>query len=953
MNAHDLAQRLLAASGTAIEPQMLAQHAASLDDELAACLKQHADQILGVNAAQSLASGELLARVAVVSQKPTHRALALLAQANAMNIAQARYEESIRLYDEAAQIYHDCDRPVEAANAQIGKLYALASMGRYDEALSAGSAAADVLRAAGQWLPLAKMTHNLAITHGRRGDDNAAVELFDQALDLYQQIGLGDSPHVARVQFSRAIVLRNLGRFAESQQASQRAIELTGQSEQTVDQARSRQSLATTYFVLGRYNEALDILYRVRAAFVAADRLRDVVLVDLFISDCLLHLRRFHEVIETSQRVQEHFVEIGSRLEAAQALLNRAISYTALRQSPLALDALDKARAIFEAEGNRTGMVSVDLQRAGLLLHEGNAEAGCQMALACADAFEQANLPVRQAQCQLVAARAALALGQPTAAHALVSAVARSAQRHDIPELAYQAHHLLGKLAHSHGDCDAAHAAYYAAIEELERLCGRLMIEHRADFLEDKDAVYGDMVFLCLDLGLPGDGLRYAERAKSRALLDLLAYRVDLSLGARSPQDQVIIDELGQLRAECDRLARRRESREDIGLRGGADAVSDQVKTLEKRITALWHELLVRNADYARDAAMWQVHSEPIQPWLDRDTALVEYFAAQGQLIAFTVTSDSVAAQVLPASLSSIQQQASRLWLNLRATPRSRPGQVAGLAQNAQRLLGQLHQDLWQPIAGRVDGYARVIVAPHGSLHYLPFHALHNGAGYLVEQHEFSYLPGASFLRFCLEAAPGDGPPAAFGYTMEGRLPFAAREAQAVASLVGGSAWIEDQASRPNVYQAAASARILHMATHGEFRADNPLFSGLALADGLLTTLDVFNLRMRCSLVTLSACQTGQSVVSGGDELLGLMRAFLYAGASSLALALWPIEDSTTARLMAGFYGYLNDGLPKGAALRAAQLAVLHQGSHSQDSPAWQHPYYWAAFFLVGHRGPL
>jgi CHAT domain-containing protein len=222
-----------------------------------------------------------------------------------------------------------------------------------------------------------------------------------------------------------------------------------------------------------------------------------------------------------------------------------------------------------------------------------------------------------------------------------------------------------------------------------------------------------------------------------------------------------------------------------------------------------------------------------------------------------------------------------------------------------------------------------------------------------VEQHEFSYLPGASFLRFCLEAADNDGPPAAFGYTLEGRLPFAAREAQSVASLVGGSAWIEGQASRSNVYQAAASARILHMATHGEFRADNPLFSGLALADGLLTTLDVFNLRMRCSLVTLSACQTGQSVVSGGDELLGLMRAFLYAGASSLALALWPIEDSTTARLMAGFYRHLNEGLPKGAALRAAQLAVLRHSSHSQNSPAWQHPYYWAAFFLVGHRGPL
>ena len=142
------------------------------------------------------------------------------------------------------------------------------------------------------------------------------------------------------------------------------------------------------------------------------------------------------------------------------------------------------------------------------------------------------------------------------------------------------------------------------------------------------------------------------------------------------------------------------------------------------------------------------------------------------------------------------------------------------------------------------------------------------------------------------------------------------------------------------------------LAAHGSFRADNPLFSGLALADGWLTTLDIFNLRLHASLVTLSACETGRSVVAGGDELLGLMRAFLYAGATSLVLSQWVVDDRSTARLMERFYTHLANGQSKGAALRLAQLAFLGEGSSEVVFPAaYSHPYFWAPFFLVGDSG--
>jgi len=119
----------------------------------------------------------------------------------------------------------------------------------------------------------------------------------------------------------------------------------------------------------------------------------------------------------------------------------------------------------------------------------------------------------------------------------------------------------------------------------------------------------------------------------------------------------------------------------------------------------------------------------------------------------------------------------------------------------------------------------------------------------------------------------------------------------------------------------------------------------LKLADGQLSAVDIIGLDLPGALVTLSACETGRSVVAAGDEPLGLSRAFLYAGAGTLVQSLWRVEDDSTARLMARFYAALREGQTKGAALRAAQLSLL--GGHGG------HPYLWAPFQLIGDDGKL
>jgi CHAT domain-containing protein len=961
MASHGLIGSLLALPDVAAQRRFLEEHISLLDDQVASALKERADQFLRADLQRSLETADLLLYLAELTDNPLHQALGLLAEANARCLGGlGEYQRALDLYDEAAGIYQANGCLAEQARSQIGKLYALAFLGRYAEALETGGWASEVLEAHGQWHPLATLTLNLGLIHGRMGDDTKALALFDRAWELYRQLGPEGEPFLPWADQNRAIVLRNLGQFEASIQAGQRAREMLTRSGQSAEAARAQQNLAVTYFVLGRYNEALKLLDQVREVFLADGRQRDAILVELFISDCLLQLRRFKDVLDKCRQVRSLFTELGTRFEVAQALLNEAVAHAGLSHYAEALASFAEARHLFAEEGNRVWVARTDLETAAVMHRQSRFEESLAAAEKCASVFRACGLPVREAQANLIAARAAGSLNQHDQALRLVTETLALIESRDIPPLMYQSHYLLGALAETEGDRQKALTEYDRAIQELERLRGRLMVEFWADFLEDKQVVYEDMVSLCLDLGQPLQGLEYAERAKSRALLNLLAYRLDLSIQARGAADRPLVEDLMRLRAERDRLYLRWEGREASREEGpsvgdGRQETQQHVLALEKRITELWHKLLIRNADYARDAALWHVRTEPIQRYLPPDTLLLEYFIAHQELLVFLVTGEDVQARRLPGDLARIRQLIQLLWLNMKAVSRSASNRASDLAANARGLLRYLHELLIAPLGDELPPYPRLVIVPHGPLHYLPFHALHDGHSFLLERHQVSYLPGASLLRYCHETKSAASGLLAFGHSQGGRLPHAVEEARSIATLWDGRAFLEDEATLARLREGASDCRALHLAAHGDFRPDNPLFSGLALADGLLTTLEIFNLRLKASLVSLSACQTGRNVVGGGEELLGLMRAFLLAGAASLVLSLWTVEDRSTAQFMETFYRKLAEGWTKGAALRHAQLELMaaQKAKVPAGEETYAHPYFWAPFFLVGDAGPL
>jgi CHAT domain-containing protein len=172
------------------------------------------------------------------------------------------------------------------------------------------------------------------------------------------------------------------------------------------------------------------------------------------------------------------------------------------------------------------------------------------------------------------------------------------------------------------------------------------------------------------------------------------------------------------------------------------------------------------------------------------------------------------------------------------------------------------------------------------------------------------------------------------------RAPQILDEVQSVASILpDGALFLGDQASTEVLKTKGSQSALLHIATHGTYRQDNPMFSGIRLGDGYLNLYDLYQMRLSARHVTLSGCATGMNFVAAGDELLGLQRGLFCAGASSLLLSLWDVHDLSTSHLMQSFYrGFIETG-DMAASLQSAMKQLRRENPH---------PYFWAPFVLVG-----
>jgi len=461
------------------------------------------------------------------------------------------------------------------------------------------------------------------------------------------------------------------------------------------------------------------------------------------------------------------------------------------------------------------------------------------------------------------------------------------------------------------------------AVEIIERQRSSIHSDAgRIGFVGDKQAVYHEIVSLLVAKGRDAEALQYVERAKARALVDLLASQGQiLPRTADGEAVNAVAAKLAKAEHDFQALPYVKDTK-------GRERTRGVIVGLKEELAAAAPELASLVA--VTDTAVGQ-----IQKLLAPDEALVEFYYTDEELFVFVMTTEGITAGRLARAGLEDNVRGLRKAVSDPSSTDCMP--------RSQALYGQLIR----PAIGLLGG-KRLIVVPHGLLHYIPFGALHSGREYVIDRHSIRILPSASVLKFLKDRKAADPSVLALGNPDLGDpkldLPSAQEEAISIAGTVKSSkVLLRKDATETFVKDQAGRFAMLHFATHGTFYPDKPLNSALLLArdaknDGRLSVAELYGLRLNADLVTLSGCKTALGKVANGDDVVGFTRGLLYAGTSSIVSGLWNVPDKATRDLMVAFYRNLAD-VDKQEALRRAQLQVKRTRPH---------PYYWAAFVLTG-----
>jgi CHAT domain-containing protein len=936
--------------------------------------------------------------VAELTDDPKCHALTLHACAQAMHVT-GQYTQAVELYEQAEAIYERVGHTVEAARIVRAKVNALMYLGRYEEALLAANKARNIFQQHDERNLLAQLEVNVGNIYHRLDDYREALRCYDVAEQTFPQQNEFD---LAQLSFNKANQYTQLNEFDTALALYEQARRGYEALDMPLLINQTEYSIAWLYFLRGRFQESLKLFAQTQAR---AGELGDTslsALCDLDRAEVYLQLNMLDDALGSAQSAVEKFSDLQMNYERAKAGMYLGIAYTNLNDLPAAERWLQDAREGFLAEGNEVYTALTDIYLSDVFSRGHETEQALQLCSEARMLLGERDLSAKVAYAEFQQARLNLSQGYLDEASSLGQSALALLGEAEAPWLRYQIFHLLGNVEQHAGRMEEAYAYYNQAVEHLEAIrSGIRADEYKCAFMKDKLRVYEDLVGLCLKEGTEekiDEAFAYVEAAKSRSLTELLAADRNIQGKTHEPSVAELYQQWNKLREELDYYYNRlNQSESRAEQRPGWLGVElhDEVRQREQQLSQLARRLSLEDAEYASLLTAPRTDTQRVRQCLGDDEVLIEYFFVNGEvkIFAFDCQTVRVFDHVAPVEhLASLLQwlkfYLDRFMVNHKAAQQ----QQASMDAPIRHYLGQLYTVLIAPVEAFVDG-RKMIIAPHGMLHYIPFHALYDGQQYLVDRYEISYCPSASVYKLCvgkanqLQKAEGgrrkaeggrrkaeggrrkaegrkrkaesglkeitsslNNPQSAIRHPQSGGVlimgvpdkaaPLIREEVETVKSLwPEAQVFLDKEATLTCLQQQASTARFLHLATHGVFRRDNPMFSALKLSDTWLNLYDIFNLNLNADLVTLSACETGMNEVFPGDELFGLMRGFLYAGAPSLIVSLWVVHDRSTATFMQYLYAGLREGLSKRAALRHAQLAVKQE---------YQHPYFWAPFILMG-----
>ncbi|MDR3577527.1 MAG: CHAT domain-containing protein [Anaerolineaceae bacterium] len=495
-----------------------------------------------------------------------------------------------------------------------------------------------------------------------------------------------------------------------------------------------------------------------------------------------------------------------------------------------------------------------------------------------------------------------------------------------------------------------AYAAYHLAFLATERLFRyAFRPDSRQIAIQSNEVLYRNMVTTCLrlsnDPGCRRDGLVTAEAGKARVFLDQMG-QSDYPVPAGVPE--TLIEEENQLLAQL-RVLEIAAHEANLSAEKRAQ-YAGQRKMLQEQLEVFWKQL-VEEYPHALDYVDMRRGQSPswknlveLSSRLGPETALVEFYMLEDEIAAFVLCAGQPAPQVFSLPIS--RQRMFDTFLNpyideiLNRNPNRR----------YEHVWQGLGEELLAPLREALKDARLVYFIPHGWLHLLPLHALTVGGQPFILQKAAAYAPSAAMLlramgrRINLSQIYSA---LVVGYTTSNETverEALLGEAGDIAAYFKASPHLDDEASLVLLEKPLEEAGLVHFSCHGSLNGSDPLASSLQLAGDDITVREWMSHRLQAELVTLSACQTSFSNINSGNDISGLSRALLYAGAKSNLLTLWWVNGQTTRQWMTSFYqkAWNQNGQPLLSKAMAFQKAVLELREQQPD------PYYWAPFILIG-----
>jgi len=820
-------------------------------------------------------------------------------------------------YRRARQMFEGAGDVVEGARTAASLVGALAVLGEFQEAFQWADRARTVFQELGEDLRLARLEVNVGTLYQRLGRMADALACYDRAVGTLEQSS--DPESAAVVAINRSVVLMLLYRFDEAMEGFHRARYYCESNGLRLAATQSEYNRAYLLYLLGDCTAALKAMQQAEAEFLAQGH-------DFFVAQCRLDraeifadLNLLDQAQRLSQDAEQMFRSMKVAGDRARALLLLARCCLKSENPGEAISNFAEAKRLFDMEGNPTWAQLANMERVSALTSTGGPAQALAVAAEAFRTFQEHGHPAFAAMADLFAARVSVEQGDEEAAVRFLDRCTGLVENPPV-WLRYRINVIRARVHEMSGRRDEALNAYFHAANLIEFLRNNLRVDMIAvNFLEDKTDIYDRLVALA---GNDRQALEFAELGRARGLSDAMR-RADGVRGrtAAIPPLQAVQQLREELRTDYIHL-----------LRKPASSSPDLLERLARKESQLMQGLIAENIAGSPDHDVYDVYTgericlPPLRP----DEVLLEYHLAGEDCSVFVITGDMVERVRLKISEDELRSEVDFIRYHI-----TKPeGQSHRAALNHH--LSHLYEMLIAPLESLLRPY--IVIVPHRALHALPFHALRSPSGYLLDHYTCSYAPSAAVYALTSAHITRSIDSCLIVGSKETGLAGAVREIDA-ASRILPNAEVVFADDLPSVTEKFKSAAIVHIASHAVFRGDSPAGPLLMLGSDAVMGMDLPHLQLKAQLVTMSACSTARTWIGAANETTGLVRAFLMLSVPSMVGSLWDVQDGSTAYLMDHFYAELGSSLDIASSLRNAALRTRDR---------FEHPFYWAAFILIG-----